>query len=203
MLVVDRRRLGDAMQPQRSFADVADDGTTHRTRREMVPLQMDALIPWRRLERRIRPFYPTGERGRPPYPLAMMRRIYGVQLLYNLSDPAMEDALDDSVAVQRFVGVSVRGLRAGTIVDATIIDALAWTTNRSQARDPDMHRVQKGTQWSVGMKAPIGVDAGYQGVARRPEHRGRPPAPRRRGAYAHGQPRLGKIHLGLPIPCRR
>ncbi len=101
-------------------------------------------------------------------------------------------------------------LREGTIVDATILDAPASTTNRAQARDPEMHQVKKGNQWSVGMKAHIGVDAatglvhslatttaanvaditqvprllhgaetrvwgdaGYEGVARRPEHRGR------------------------------
>ena len=52
------------------------------------------------------PVYPTGERGRPPYPLALRLRIHCVQLFYNLSDPAMEDALYDSVAVQRFVGLT-------------------------------------------------------------------------------------------------
>ena len=38
----------------------------------------------------------------------MMLRIHCVQLFYNLSDPAMEDALYDSVAVQRFVGLAAR-----------------------------------------------------------------------------------------------
>ena len=197
--------------------------------------------------KRLRPIYPTGERGRPPYPLAMLLRIHCVQLFYNLSDPAMEDALYDSVAVQRFVGLAARDprpdettilnfrhlleqhalgavllaaitrhlaaqglrLREGTIVDATILDAPASTKNRAQARDPAMHQVKKGNQWYFGMKAHIGVDAatglvhsvattaanvaditqvprllhgaetqvwgdaGYAGVARRPEHRDR------------------------------
>ena len=61
----------------------------------------------------IRPVYPTGERGRPPYPLALRLRIHCVQLFYNLSDPAMEDALYDSVAVQRFVGLDGTGPAAG------------------------------------------------------------------------------------------
>ena len=51
------------------------------------------------------------ERGRPPYPLALLLRIHCVQLFYNLSDPAMEDALYDSVTVQRFVGLTARGPR--------------------------------------------------------------------------------------------
>ena len=235
------------MHPQRSFADVEYDGQPRQTRRERFLRRMEALMPWARLEARIRPVYPTGERGRPPYPLALRLRIHCVQLFYNLSDPAMEDALDDSVAVQRFVGLTARGprpdettilnfrhllerhhlgegllaeitqqlaaqglrLREGTIVDATILDAPASTKNRAQARDPEMHQVKKGNQWYFGMKAHIGVDAatglvhsvattaanvaditqvprllhgaetqvwgdaGYAGVARRPEHRSR------------------------------
>ncbi len=235
------------MQPQRSFADVADDGQKRQTRRAQFLRRMDGLIPWHRLEARLGPIYPAGERGRPPYPLAMMLRIHGVQLFYNLSDPAMADALYDSVAVQRFVGLAARDprpdettilnfrhlleqhdlgaallaevtqhlaargvrLREGTIVDATIIDAPASTQNRTQQRDPEMHQVKQGNQWYFGMQAHIGVDAqtglvhsvattaanvadvtqvpqllhggetrvwgdaGYQGVARRPEHRGR------------------------------
>jgi len=72
---------------------------------------MEALLPWARLEARIRPVYPAGERGRPPYPLAVMLRFHCVQLFYSLSDPVMEDALYDSVAVQRFVGLTARDPR--------------------------------------------------------------------------------------------
>ena len=99
------------MLPQRSFADVEYDGQKRQTRRAQFLQQMDGLIPWRRLEARLRPIYPTGERGRPPYSLAMMLRIHCVQLFYNLSDPAMEDALYDSAAVQRFVGLAARDPR--------------------------------------------------------------------------------------------
>ena len=99
------------MHPQRSFADVEYDGQPRQTRRERFLQRMEALMPWARLEARIRPVYPTGERGRPPYPLALRLRIHCVQLFYNLSDPAMEDALYDSVAVQRFVGLTARDPR--------------------------------------------------------------------------------------------
>ena len=52
---------------------------------------MDGLIPWERLEERIRPVYPKAGKGRRPYPLPVMLRIHCVQLFYNLSDPGMED----------------------------------------------------------------------------------------------------------------
>ena len=84
------------MPPQRSLADVEYDGQPRQTRRERLLRRMEALLPWARLDARLRPVYPTGTRGRPPYPLALRLRIHGVQLFDNLSDPAMEDALYDS-----------------------------------------------------------------------------------------------------------
>jgi transposase, IS5 family len=51
------------------------------------------------------------------------------------------------------------GLRSGTLVDATIIDAPSSTKNKSGARDPEMSTTKKGNDWYFGMKAHIGVDA--------------------------------------------
>lgn len=51
-----------------------------------------------------------------------------------------------------------QSLRAGTIVDATIIHAPSSTKNADKARDPEMHQTRKGNQWYFGMKAHIGVD---------------------------------------------
>jgi IS5 family transposase len=50
-------------------------------------------------------------------------------------------------------------LKAGTVVDATLIAAPSSTKNKSGERDPEMHQTQKGNQWYFGMKAHIGVDA--------------------------------------------
>lgn len=50
-------------------------------------------------------------------------------------------------------------LRAGTVVDATLIGAPSSTKNKTGERDPDMHQSKKGNQWHFGMKAHIGVDA--------------------------------------------
>ena len=52
-----------------------------------------------------------------------------------------------------------QSLRAGTIVDATIIAAPCSTKNHDGERDPQMHQTRKGNQWHFGMKAHIGVDA--------------------------------------------
>ena len=50
-------------------------------------------------------------------------------------------------------------LRAGTVVDATLIAAPTSTKNASGERDPDMHQTKKGNQWYFGIKAHIGADA--------------------------------------------
>lgn len=54
-----------------------------------------------------------------------------------------------------------KGVRmsAGTIVDATIIEAPSSTKNQDGERDPEMHQTKKGNEWHFGMKAHIGVDA--------------------------------------------
>ena len=49
-------------------------------------------------------------------------------------------------------------LKAGTIVDATIIAAPSSTKNASQMRDPEMKQTKKGKQWYFGMKLHIGTD---------------------------------------------
>jgi len=50
-------------------------------------------------------------------------------------------------------------LKAGTVVDATLIAAPTSTKNKDRARDPEMHSSKKGNQWYFGMKAHIGADA--------------------------------------------
>ena len=51
-----------------------------------------------------------------------------------------------------------QSLKAGTIVDATIIAAPSSTKNQDGERDPEMHQTKKGNQYYFGMKAHIGVD---------------------------------------------
>ena len=51
-----------------------------------------------------------------------------------------------------------QSLKAGTIVDATIIVGPSSTKNQGGERDPEMHQTKKGSQWYFGMKVRIGVD---------------------------------------------
>jgi IS5 family transposase len=88
------------------------------TRRAKFLGEMDAVVPWSRLLAVIEPHYPKAPQGRPPHPLARMLRIYLMQQWFNLSDPAMEDALYDSESMRRFAGLD---LTAELVPDETTI----------------------------------------------------------------------------------
>jgi IS5 family transposase len=77
------------------------------TRRAQFLSEMDRIVPWRELCDLIAPVYPVAGNGRPPRELELMLRIYFLQQWFNLSDPAAEDALYDSLAMRRFAGLDL------------------------------------------------------------------------------------------------
>ena len=168
-----------------------------RTRRRVFLDEMDSVAPWSELVALISPYMPEGRRGRPPFAVEVMLRIHFMQQWFNLSDPAMEEALHDMALFRDFAGLGnwnepvpdettilrfrrvlekhklapkiletindlLRNkglmLRAGTVVDATLIAAPSSTKNAQGERDPEMKQSKKGGQWYFGMKAHIGVD---------------------------------------------
>ena len=185
------------MTHQTTFAQAEFAAKKKTTRREKFLARMEAVIPWAKLLAVIEPHYPKGRRGRPPVGLERMLRVYFLQQWYGLADAALEDALYDSQALQRFARIDLgaegvpdattllnfrhllethdlckglftainddlaaRGLllRAGTLVDATLIAAPSSTKNAKKERDPEMHQTKKGNQWYFGLKAHIGAD---------------------------------------------
>ena len=106
------------MTHQPSFAQAEFATKKKTTRREKFLTRMEALIPWAKLLAVIEPFYPKGERGRPPVGLERMLRIYFLQQWYALADEALEDALYDSQAMQGFARLA---LAAEGVPDATTL----------------------------------------------------------------------------------
>ena len=90
---------------QLTFAEAEYENKKRKTRREVFLERMDGLMPWKAMEKKIAKHYPKGENGRPPYPLPVMLRVHCLQLFYNLSDPAMEDALYEIESMRRFAGL--------------------------------------------------------------------------------------------------
>src|SRR3990170_3533663 len=98
---------GRSALKQPSFASLAYEGKKKRTRKEKFLTEMDQIIPWKQLTRLIEPHYPKAGNGRPPMGPEKMLRIYFMQQWFNLSDPAMEDALYDVHSMGRFAGIDL------------------------------------------------------------------------------------------------
>src|SRR6187402_1738118 len=107
------------MQRQGSFSQAEYAGKKKQTRRDKFLAEMERVVPWARLVERLRPFYPKGERGRPPIGLERMLRLYFLQQWYALSDEGLEDALYDSQAMRGFVGIDLGVERS--VPDATTL----------------------------------------------------------------------------------
>ena len=77
------------------------------TKRAAFLAEMDQVIPWVELCALIEPHYPKPGKGRPPVGLQRMLRIHFLQHWFNLSDPAVEEALYESVSMREFVGIDL------------------------------------------------------------------------------------------------
>ena len=85
---------------QMTLASSGFERYAKRTRRAAFLAEMDRVVPWAGLRALIEPFYPKAGSGRPPIALERMLRIYFLQQWFNLSDPAAEEALYDSMVMR-------------------------------------------------------------------------------------------------------
>ena len=93
---------------QLSFSELEYASKKKVTRRDRFLAEIEAMTPWSALEAELEPFYPKGGgRGRPPIGLNRMLRMYIAQQCFGLSDEGIEDALYDSQAIRRFVGIDL------------------------------------------------------------------------------------------------
>ena len=92
---------------QQSFSSLEQAHKKKRTKREIFLGEMEAAVPWARLEALIAPHYTKQRLGRPQMPLAVMLRIYFLQQWYYLSDPGAEEALYDMHSMREFAGLDL------------------------------------------------------------------------------------------------
>jgi transposase, IS5 family len=108
---------------QQTLAMAADQNAQYEqyrrpTKRDVFLATMEQIVPWAELCSVIEPHYPKAGNGRPPVGLERMLRMYFVQHWFNLADAACEDALLDSTALRRFVGIDLGRER---VPDATTL----------------------------------------------------------------------------------
>jgi transposase, IS5 family len=95
------------MKQQISLARGGFDRYAKTTRRAAFLTEMNAVIPWEELCALIAPYYPKGGKGRPPVGIERMLRIHFLQHWFNLSDPAVEEQLYESLSMREFAGIDL------------------------------------------------------------------------------------------------
>lgn len=92
---------------QMSLARGGFDRYAKTTKRAAFLAEMNRVIPWADLCALIEPHYPKAGRGRRPVGLERMLRIHFLQHWFNLSDPAVEESLYESVSMREFVCIDL------------------------------------------------------------------------------------------------
>ena len=92
---------------QMSLGESGFERKTKRTRKREFLDEMNLVVPWAELVSLIAPhaLAPGAKGGRPPFAVETMLRIHFLQHWFNLSDPAMEEALYDMALFREFVGL--------------------------------------------------------------------------------------------------
>ena len=90
---------------QLTLTDMEYSGRKRITKKEEFLNQMNGIIPWSAWIDLIKPFYPSGKRGRPVRGIETMLRMYLLQIWFNLSDEGVEDAIYDSYAMRTFLNI--------------------------------------------------------------------------------------------------
>lgn len=94
------------MKNQASFADMEYSNRKKKTKRDEFLEIMDHVIVWEEWVEAILPYYPSGKRGRPTRGAEIMLRMYLLQNWFSLSDEGVEDAIYDSYAFRKFMGIN-------------------------------------------------------------------------------------------------
>lgn len=94
---------------QMSLGESGYERKTKRTRKREFLDEMNLVVPWAELVALIAPHAPAPgtKGGRPPFAVETMLRIHFLQQWFNLSDPAMEEALYDTPMFREFAGLDM------------------------------------------------------------------------------------------------
>ena len=100
------REVKERMNGQQSFMDIEYTSRKRATKREVFLKRMNAIVPWDEWVEIVKPYYPSGKRGRRPKEIEQMLRMVMLQMWFNLSDEGVEEAIYDSYAMKSFMGTN-------------------------------------------------------------------------------------------------
>ena len=93
------------MKNQQSYTDLEYSMRKRKTKRDEFLETMDAITPWDEIVAMIEPYYYKNHLGRRARGIEVMFRMYLLATWFNMSDEALEDAIYDSYAMRKFMGL--------------------------------------------------------------------------------------------------
>ena len=186
---------------QQTLAVAADQNAQYEryrkpTRRDAFLAAMEQIVPWGELCSVIEPHYPKAGNGRPPVGLERMLRMYFVHHWFNLADAACEDALLDSTALRRFVGIDLGRER---VPDATTLLKFRRLLEKNKLGEALFAKVGEALQ-ANGLKVGTGtiVDATIIGAPSSTKNADKQRDPEMRQTCKGQQWYFGmKLHIGV------
>jgi IS5 family transposase len=172
-----------------------------QTRRAEFLAAMEVVVPWSELVALIEPHYPKAGNGRPPVGVERMLRIYFLQQWFNLSDPGVEDALYDSLAMRGFVGID---LGREPAPDETTVCRFRHLLEQHELGRPMLRQVNAYLE-KHGLKIGTGtiVDATILGAPSSTKNRSGERDPEMRSTRKNGQWHFGmKAHVGVDAEAK-
>ena len=139
-----------------------------KTRKQIFLGQMEQVVPWGDLVELIKPYYPEGKTGRPPFSLETMLRIHFMQQWFTLSDLGMEEAFFYTPLYREFAHLE----EFGRLPDESTILRFRHRLEKHQLAERILSVVSDVTEGHSllhGEETIAFGDAGFQGVEKRPE----------------------------------
>ncbi len=156
--------MGDKISTQMGFADLM---VSERPRKSSFLDEVDRMVDWRPIQKILNRKYKkkASADGRPAYPVLPLFKMLLIQRWYNLSDPGLEEAVNDRISFLRFTSLSLEQ----SIPDETTIccfrNALAKRDLFKKLLDKINEQLQSR---QLLVRSGAIVDAGLISSARRP-----------------------------------
>jgi len=140
-----------------------------RTRKNIFLRQIDQIINWQPIEKEINKVYKRGHSvdGRPSYPGLLLFKMLLLQTWYRLSDPGVEDMVNDNLSAMRFCGLQIED----DVPDHSVLSRFRTELTVKKAFDRLLRKFNKQLE-ERGIMVKEGaalVDASITNTPRRPK----------------------------------
>ena len=112
-----------------------------RTRKNKFFNQINTIINWEPIEKEINKVYKKGQdvTGRPSYPGIVLFKMMLLQIWYNLSDPGVEEMVNENLSANAFCGLSIED----PVPDHSVICRFRKELTQKKAFDRILKKVNK------------------------------------------------------------